>query len=87
MGAAAGEQQSPAAAGEGNRPRVHANAPPVLDSQPMWDLKGKISGVKISEKEKREWNTRNIGSRLAVDAMCAVTAGGLVAPIIAMLDK
>lgn len=47
----------------------------------------KIDGVRIVEKEKREWNTKNIGSRMGVDAACAATAGGLVSPIITMIDK
>lgn len=41
------------------------------------------------EKEKggKVWNTANLGSRLAFDAACAATAGGLVAPLITIVDK
>jgi hypothetical protein len=38
-------------------------------------------------KEGKNWNTHNLGSRLGVDAMCAAAAGGLVAPVIAIVDK
>jgi hypothetical protein len=34
-----------------------------------------------------EWNTKNLGQRLAVDAACGATAGFLVAPIVSMVDK
>jgi hypothetical protein len=37
--------------------------------------------------EKKEWNTKNLGRRVAVDALAAATAGGLVAPIVSMIDK
>ena len=58
------------------------------NAQPSWEIKGKkIDGVKIVEKERKEWNTKNIGSRVAVDAACAATAGGVVSPIITMIDK
>lgn len=57
------------------------------NSQPLWDLKGKIDGVRSVEKDRQEWNTKNIGSRIAVDAACAATAGGVVSPIITMIDK
>nr|POE54584.1 putative membrane protein [Quercus suber] len=44
----------------------------------------KINGVRIAEKE---WNLKNIGSRLGVDVISAATAGGLVAPVITVIDK
>lgn len=42
---------------------------------------------KVGLKESRDWNTKNLARRLGVDAMCAATAGGLVAPIITIVDK
>lgn len=44
----------------------------------------KINGVRLAEKK---WNTHNLGSRLAVDALSAAAAGGLVAPVITVIDK
>jgi hypothetical protein len=77
--------------------RVQANAAHMVDTKPpVWDLKAKINGVGVSAKEKespakamaeKKWNTKNLGSRMAVDAACAATAGGLVAPLISMIDK
>jgi hypothetical protein len=65
--------------------KIAAQSPPVVDTAPVWMTK-----VKITEKERRtttEWNTKNLGSRLAVDAACAFTAGGTVAPVISMIDR
>ncbi|OQO02609.1 hypothetical protein B0A48_12137 [Cryoendolithus antarcticus] len=44
--------------------------------------KPKLPGVTTSD-----WNTANLGKRLGVDALSAATAGGLVAPLICMIDK
>jgi len=99
MGAAAGDAPTPVTPGDsGSGPRLQAQAAPMLDTPAVWkgtingvrmgDKEGKITtGVRRSEKEGREWNTKNLGSRLAVDAACAATAGGLVAPIITMIDQ
>lgn len=35
----------------------------------------------------REWNTTNLGLRLASDAAAAASAGALVAPAISMVDR
>ncbi|KAK3116733.1 hypothetical protein LTR53_002566 [Teratosphaeriaceae sp. CCFEE 6253] len=64
---------------------IQANAPPVMDTPPPW--KAKLNQVMLTEKEGKSWNTKNLGSRLAVDAACAVSAGGLVAPLITMIDN
>lgn len=66
---------------------VRAAAAPVVDTEgTAWGI-----GSKLAVKEKGEktqvWNTANLGSRLAVDAACAATAGGLVAPIITIVDR
>jgi hypothetical protein len=37
--------------------------------------------------QQKGWNMKNLGQRVAVDAMSAATAGGLVAPIVSMIDK
>jgi len=86
MGAAAGEP-TPVTLGDGSVQRLKVQSVPAMDAQPAW--KGKINGVRINEKESgtTEWNTKNLGRRLAVDAASAATAGGLVAPIITMIDK
>ena len=62
-----------------------AQAPAVVDTQALPNLK-KV-GVSIKEKEPKQWNTKNLSFRLAVDAASAATAGGLVAPIITVIDK
>ncbi|KAF2217575.1 hypothetical protein CERZMDRAFT_108268 [Cercospora zeae-maydis SCOH1-5] len=41
----------------------------------------------IAEKDVKDWNTKNLGQRLAVDAGCAAAAGALVAPVVSMVDK
>ncbi|USW54203.1 hypothetical protein Slin15195_G075220 [Septoria linicola] len=42
---------------------------------------------KVAEKDIKDWNTKNLSSRLMVDAGCAAAAGFLVAPIVSMVDK
>jgi len=71
---------------------LRAQAAPMVDTQSAW--KGTVNGVRIGERDGiisssggKEWNTKNLGGRLAVDAACAATAGGLVAPVITMIDK
>ncbi|KAK5129928.1 hypothetical protein LTR08_002688 [Meristemomyces frigidus] len=57
-------------------------------AQPIWDTDGKgIDGTKLVKKETSVWNTKNLASRVAVDVACAMTAGGLVAPVITIIDK
>lgn len=51
---------------------------------PVWDLKSRMGQL---QKDAREWNTKNISQRLAVDAACALTAGVTVAPVVSMIDK
>ena len=51
---------------------------------PVWEMKEESQAVKKTESG---WNTKRLGSRMAADAACAMTAGGLVAPIITMIDK
>ncbi|KAK0943641.1 hypothetical protein LTR29_004813 [Friedmanniomyces endolithicus] len=81
--------EEPPAAGRGSvevsqSAQAHATAP-VVDSSTL--RKTKVNGVKLAEKERLQWNTRHLGSRMAVDAACAASAGGLVAPLITMIDK
>ncbi len=82
-------QEEPPAAGRGSvdvsqRGQAHATAP-VVDTSTA--RKTKVNGMKLAEKERQQWNTRRLGSRMAVDAACAASAGGLVAPLITMIDK
>ncbi|KAI5365991.1 hypothetical protein Slin14017_G036310 [Septoria linicola] len=42
---------------------------------------------KVAEKDIKDWNTKNLSSRLMADAGCAAAAGFLVAPIVSMVDK
>jgi len=55
-------------------------APSVAESTPALAI-----GDKLGLEQKR--NTKNLGSRFAVDAACAATAGGLVAPLITIVDQ
>ncbi|GAB7362967.1 hypothetical protein MBLNU230_g3262t1 [Neophaeotheca triangularis] len=55
-------------------------APPVVDRN---GFQGLIPGV----KEAKAWNTKNLGGRLMGDAGAAAVAGGVVAPIITLIDK
>ena len=85
MGAAAEEQQPvPAGKREGEQ-RIQARAPPVIDTEKD-SLLEKV-GLTKKEDGKKEWNTRNLSSRLGVDAMCAGAAAGLVSPLIMIVDK
>lgn len=74
---------------------THATTPPPVDDTKgkQLDVGGALHKVGLKPKEKRggmgarEWNTSNLGRRLATDALCALTAGGLVAPLITIVDK
>ncbi|KAK3645677.1 hypothetical protein LTR56_003722 [Elasticomyces elasticus] len=80
-------QEEPSAVGHSSAElsqEMQAYAAPVVDTIP--GLKAKVNGLKLADKET-SWNTQNLGSRLAVDVACAVSAGGLVAPLITMIDK
>ena len=60
-------------------------APEVVDKK----VQGVMEKVNLTKKGKSDgrWNTENLGMRLGTDLMCAATAGGLVAPLITILDK
>ena len=66
----------------GQEKMYQAKSAPVVDTarSTVVELKN-VAGV------KKEWNTKNIGQRLGVDAMCAGAAAGSVAPVICMIDK
>jgi hypothetical protein len=90
MGVVVGEQQ-PARTGKHEQlyqeGRFQASAPEIKDTK----VPGVISKVNLKKKDKGEedgrWNTDKLGRRLGVDLMCAATAGGLVAPLITIIDK
>lgn len=79
MGAAVGEPQGSVA---GDRPVIDGMEKKIK-ALPAVDLKN----VGLKDVPKKEWNTKNLGQRLGVDVACAATAGGMVAPIICMIDK
>jgi len=83
MGAVAGEQS---ATGSSESMAGKAGSTP-FSAQPLFEVPKKLDKVKVVEKEKTEWNTKRLGSRLVVDAACAATAAGSVAPVITMIDK
>ena len=89
MGAEAGHQQRPALIqqddGSSSNAKTTATSSSKLDpkelvrdAKPMWE---------IGMKDSKEWNTKNLSQRLLMDTICAGTAGGLVAPIVSMIDK
>lgn len=81
MGAGVDGQQ-PAVAGKHEQVgRVQAATTSVMDTRPTLAV---ADAVGLNESR---WNTRNLPSRMAVDALSAATAGGLVAPLITMIDK
>lgn len=94
MVAGAGEP-STAAVGDNSTPRIedgrasdqHLAGSTPFSAKPLWEVPGRLEGVRVVEKEKREWNTKAMGQRMMVDAACAATAGGLVAPLITTIDK
>jgi len=43
--------------------------------------------AKSLARDKRVWNTKNLGLRIGADAVAAICAASLVAPVIAMIDK
>ena len=49
------------------------------------DVASKIEKVVPGRAEN--WNTRNLGMRVATDGASALSAGLLVAPVITMIDK
>lgn len=55
----------------------------LMTSMPRSDAKS--SGVQASSESK--WNTSKLGMRVAGDVAAASTAGGLVSPLICMLDR
>ena len=85
MGAAAGEPQAASPGKDESKPEQEVRAAPVVDTD-MGAVMHKV-GLKKKEQKTEEWNTSNLASRLAVDAMCAAAAGGLVAPLITIIDK
>jgi len=90
MPTTAGEQPSVAGvhtSNAGEAHRVHNTLPHVTDTKTL--VRNKIQGVRLTEKEPAaiQWNTKYLGRRFMVDAACAATAGGIVAPLIVMIDK
>lgn len=83
-------RESMAQEGKGNKDFEAASAP-VVETKGAIDMSGVLSKVGVKQKDgekgKQEWNTKNLGSRLGVDFMCAAAAGGLVAPLITVIDK
>ena len=90
MGVVAGEEP-PAQTGKHEQSRqdsrYQASAPEIVDTKAP-DV---VSKVNLKKKGKSEedgrWNTDKLGTRLGVDLMCAATSGGLVAPLITIIDK
>ena len=85
MGAGAEEQQPvPAEKREGEQ-RVQALAAPVIDTDKE-NVLHKL-GVKKKDDKSKDWNMKNLSSRLGVDALCAFVAAGSVSPVIMTVDK
>ncbi|KAK5008157.1 hypothetical protein LTR28_004346 [Elasticomyces elasticus] len=73
----AGAGEVPAAAAS----RVESATP----RQSSHNITFKTSSAKPSQA--RSWNTKNLGFRLGADVAAAATAGGMVAPVITMIDR
>lgn len=95
MGAAASDE-APAALREGaygNDGAKQGNTNSIVESTKaaVADPKGAVenvaSGLGLNTADAKQWNTHNLGRRLGVDTMCAAAAGGLVAPVITIVDK
>ena len=92
MGVEAGEQR-PVVPGSIERAGkeekiVEASSAPVVDTAgPSIPVPWDIDIMKPLKESGREWNTRNLGQRLAVDAACAASAGAMVAPVVSMIDR
>lgn len=90
MSTKAGEQSSVAKVHASNTGEVHGvqpSLPHMTEAKPL--VRNKIQGVRLTEKEPAatQWNTKYLGRRFMVDAACAATAGGMVAPLVVMIDK
>lgn len=61
-------------------PALDPRAPPLvaLPTQPSAEVK---------EQLQKTWNTKNLGSRIAVDFASAACAASLVAPLISVIDR
>jgi len=64
---------------------ITASTESVWKNVPNVNVKSKPG--ELLAKTQQEWNTKNLGSRLAADGASAAAAGALVAPIITMIDK
>lgn len=79
--------------GSGCQDVVIARPPGVGNALKQLELsKPKLEKLerKVQEMEKireKAWNTKNLPSRVCTDAIAAGSAGALVAPLIAMIDR
>ena len=83
MGAEAGAP--PSAARSNTQPASSNLIPPEVQS-PLKSVE-KLLPTGMSSQTGDEYNTHNLGLRLAADGAAAATAGVLVAPVITMIDK
>ena len=64
-----------------------AAATPVVDTPSSLEKSVMALSEKLVIPGTREWNTHNLAQRCAADAASAAAAGGLVAPLITMIDQ
>jgi hypothetical protein len=43
--------------------------------------------AEMTEKLQKRWNTKNLGKRLAADAVSAASASVMVAPVVSIIDR
>lgn len=68
---------------------ANSTAPMALEEIEKKPLMARASPKleKVAVGGERAWNTSNLGYRLGSDALAALSAGGLVAPIITVIDR
>ncbi|KGQ07826.1 putative membrane protein [Beauveria bassiana D1-5] len=80
----------PAASATAQTPLLSASTPSSPSPTPPQTSSPTSSSATIttqSSSKQRQWNTKNLGSRLGADAVSASCAAGLISPLIAFIDK
>lgn len=67
--------------GDGDRATAPRGTPNLKLDLPLPE---KVEGM---QAPKKAWNTKNLGLRLASDAISAASAAALVAPVVSIIDR
>ncbi|KAJ3495486.1 hypothetical protein NLG97_g3365 [Lecanicillium saksenae] len=71
-----------AAAATAHTPLLSTSTPPTTSSS-----SSSTSTTQTTAPKPRQWNTKNLGMRLGADVVSASCAAGIIAPLIAFIDK